>query len=78
MEKVKLTSSVDENIIIRAKKVSKIKHKSLLEIGPDYLLVSDNKQFIEDSKANALHGILKETWTDDEIKEMMANDKLGQ
>lgn len=37
-----------------------------------------NQQFVENFPADALHGIVKEKWTDDEIKEMMAKDKLGQ
>jgi hypothetical protein len=43
----------------------------------NYLLNLANQQFIENSEANSLHGIVKQKWTDDEIKEMMANDKLG-
>lgn len=77
MAKVKLTLSVEENIIIRAKKVSEIKQQSLSEIVSNYLLSLANQQFVENSEANSLHGIVKQKWTDDEIKEMMANDKLG-
>lgn len=82
MGKIKLTLSVEENIIIKAKQIAQVKKQSLSNIF-EKLLVDNligNQSVTSNNRSSRLRGIAKSeisNKTEKEIRDMMINEKYG-
>lgn len=81
----KLTLTIDQNVVIKAKKYAKVKHRSVSKIVEEYLKnISDSENIrnngldIEATLTNSITGMFSEEYGDESYKDILETALLDK